>query len=121
MHELSIATEIIETVLNVAAEHRVNRVQEVILEVGPMRLVVPEALETAFEAVAKRTIAEGAKLTVVETPLRVRCRGCGNAYDCHIDDFLCPACGQADIEIIEGNDILLKSVVCQKDEGTETE
>ncbi len=113
MHEMSIATGILDTVLAVAAEHGAVRVEEVALEVGVMRLVVPEALAAAFEAVVAGTVVEGATLTQTEVPLQARCVPCGQAFNPTVDDFLCPACGQADVDILAGNDIILKSVVCQ--------
>ena len=116
MHELSIATQILETVLAAAAEHGAVRVEEVELEVGAMRLVVPEALDGAFEIAAEGTVAEGARLKQTEIPPRATCRHCGRAFEPKLDDFLCPACGQAEVEIVGGNDIILKSVVCQVDD-----
>ena len=117
MHELSIATQMIETVLAVAAEHRATRIEKVIVEIGVMRLVVPEILETAFDLAAKGTMAEGARLEAREVPLQVKCRQCGRSYQAEFDNFLCPGCGKADIDIVSGNEIVLKSVVCQVAEG----
>jgi Zn finger protein HypA/HybF involved in hydrogenase expression len=33
-----------------------------------------------------------------------------------IDNYLCPNCGQADAEFLAGNDIILKSLVCEKED-----
>jgi hydrogenase nickel incorporation protein HypA/HybF len=117
MHEMSIAMQLLDSVLAAAAEHGAARVESAEVHVGAMRLVVPEALKFAWEVACEGTPAEGSSLEIVETPLRGRCFACGAEYEPRLDDFLCPACGQADVEIVEGNDIVLRSVVCASEEG----
>jgi len=117
MHELSIAVQLLDSVLAAAAEHGARRVDEVVVEIGAMRLVVPEALQAAWEVAAEGTIAAAATLKVVEMALAGRCRACGRTFEPTIDSFVCPACGRADVEITGGNDILLTSVTCEREEG----
>lgn len=116
MHEMSIATHLVECILAAAAENDVARIEEVEVEVGAMRLVVPEALEMAFEAARAGTIAAGAALKVVEVAPVARCRPCGRTFHPADGEFLCPDCGQADADIVEGNDIRLTSMVCCTEE-----
>ena len=113
MHELSIATELIRCVLSAAEQHGARRVESVDVEVGPMQQIVPDALEAAFEVVSQDTIAKGAALTITVTALTGTCRACGKAFEPNLDDFLCPQCGQADVDITAGNDIVLKSLSCE--------
>ena len=117
MHEMSIATGILDSALAAAAEHGAARIVELDVELGVMRLVVPEALRMAFEVIAEGTAAEGARLKLTEVGLRGRCVPCGREFEPEVDNYLCPACGQADVDIFTGNDIILKSVVCQTEEG----
>ena len=81
-----------------------------------MRMVVPDALAMAFEAAAEGTLAAGAALKIVEVAPVARCRPCGRTFHPAEGEFLCPDCGRADAEIIEGNDICLKSMVCCAEE-----
>ena len=97
-----------------------QRVERVELIVGQMRLVVPEALVMAWQVISEGTIAAGAELAVVETPMEARCRQCGQEFAPQIDNYLCPACGQADVDIFAGDDIILKSVVCETDGSEDT-
>lgn len=113
MHELSIATELIRCVLAAAEQHGARRVESIDVEVGPMQQVVVEALEMAFEIVSEGTIAEGASLHVTKTALTATCRECGHAFEPSLDNFLCPQCGQADVDITAGNDIVLTSLSCE--------
>jgi len=112
MHEMSIADGVLRAVLDAAGGCGGRRVERVELAVGEMRLVVPEALEMAWQVVSEGTIAAGAELAVVETPMEARCRRCGRQFAPRIDNYLCPGCGLADVDILAGDDIILKSVVC---------
>jgi len=120
MHEMSIAEGVLAAVLDAAGGCGARRVDRVELIVGPMCLVVPEALVMAWQVVREGTIAAGAELSVAETPMQARCRQCGREFAPRIDNYLCPACGQADVDILAGDDIILKSVVCETDGGEDT-
>ena len=110
MHEMSIATELIDQILAAAASHGLQKVEEVVVETGALRQIVPDVMQAAFEAVSKGTIAEGAELTIVEVPARARCRKCGQEFEPQPDNFLCPLCLVADMQVVQGEDIILKSV-----------
>jgi hydrogenase nickel incorporation protein HypA/HybF len=117
MHEMSIAIQMLDQVTALAAEHAATRVAEIEVVAGAMRQVVPEALELAFAAAAQGTVAAGAELRIVEEPMRAACRDCGCAFAAEIDNYLCPQCGRANARIVAGNDIILKSVVCETPES----
>jgi len=121
MHEMSIAEGIIQTVLRAAGDSGARSVSRVELAVGQMRLVVPEALEMAWRAVSDGTIAAGSELAITEAPVAARCRQCGREFAPTIDDYLCPGCGQADVDITAGDDILLTSIACEVAENLNTE
>ncbi len=117
MHEMSIAEGVLSAVLDAADGCGARRVDRVELIVGQMRLVVPEALVMAWQVISEGTIAAGAELAVTETPMEAQCRRCGRKFAPRIDNYLCPGCGQADVDILAGDDIILKSVICETDGG----
>lgn len=117
MHELSIASAMMDQLLRIAGEQRARRITEVEVVCGVMQQVVPEALELAFEALSADTPAAGATLRIVEEPLEVVCRLCGTRFEAEIDDYLCRRCNAADVEIVAGRDIVLKTVVCEQEEA----
>jgi hydrogenase nickel incorporation protein HypA/HybF len=117
MHEMSIAVELVRQLEALAAEHGVGRVEELTVVAGRLRAVVPEALELAFAAAAEGTAAEGATLHLEFEDPQAVCRHCGLRYEPQMDSFLCGGCGRADVELVAGNDIVLKSVVCQEPDG----
>jgi hydrogenase nickel incorporation protein HypA/HybF len=117
MHEVALANDLVEQILSSVAGRGVARVLEVDLDVGAQRLVVPEALRMAFEAAARGTVAEGARLEIQEVAARAVCGSCGSEFRPGIDCYLCPACGRADARIVEGNDIILQSLSCEAEES----
>lgn len=110
MHEMSIAVALIRQLESLARERGLERIDEIALAVGSMRAIVPEALEMAFEVAAAGTCAAGAVLNVETVCVEARCRECGLRFEPGIDDFLCRGCNTADVEIIQGNDIVLTSL-----------
>ena len=119
MHEMAIATELLESVLSAVAEHGGGQVHEVEVALGAMRQVVPEALETTWQAVTKGTSAEGARLQMTEVPMQARCRSCNHEFAPVVESYLCPRCGQADVEILAGDAIILTSLTCEADDAAE--
>ena len=118
MHEMSIAIELVRQLEALADEHGVESIDAVTVAAGVFRGVVPEALNMAFEAAAAGTRAEGAELTLeVILPVAL-CRACGHRFEPEQNDFRCTRCRQADVDLVEGNDILLKSVTCSTEEET---
>lgn len=121
MHEMSIALALMQQLEAVASEHGVERIDALTVRAGVFRQVVPDALESAFEAVARGTRAEGATLTIEVTPAVAQCRRCGLRFQPALDCFLCERCGQADVELVEGNDIFLTSVTCELPDGVSSD
>ncbi len=107
MHELAIAEGVIDAVGQRVGRARVLRV---VVRIGRLACVEPDALRFCFEECARGTGAEGAALEIVDVPARARCRTCG-AEDVDVDPRipLCP-CGSADLEVRSGGELLLSAV-----------
>ena len=110
MHELSVVSGLFEILEEKAREAGAVRVTAVTIRVGRLSGVVPELLESAFDAFKKGTIASEASLQVEIAPLRVRCRSCGKETATDEPLFACPACGTPGLEILEGMDIFLQKL-----------
>jgi hydrogenase nickel incorporation protein HypA/HybF len=110
MHEMSIALELLEQVLAIAKKNSLNNVSEIEIEAGMLRLIEPEAMRLAWESACEGTAAAGSALILKEIPPSANCRNCKYDFLPSIVDFRCPKCNKADIEIINGNEIILKSV-----------
>jgi hydrogenase nickel incorporation protein HypA/HybF len=118
MHEMAIAASMLDGVVRAAEQAGAVRVEAVEVEIGAMRQVVPEALQMAWAAVRADTLADGATLRIEEIPAQAECRRCERRFEPDIDwSFLCPHCNRADVRIVGGNDIVLRSITCQTGPG----
>ena len=93
MHELGIATDLLDIALAEAKKHGGRRILAVNLRIGVLRGIVPEHLLFLFGHVSKGTIAEDARLEVEEEPVRIECGACGPS---EARGFVleCPSCGR---------------------------
>ncbi len=119
MHEMSIAVSLVEQLERLIEQHAAVRVVEVEVECGVMRQIVPEALQMAFAAATTDTAAHGATLRISAREIVALCRACGTRFDARIDDYLCPRCGTADVDVLAGRDIVLRTVVFETADGLE--
>ena len=110
LHELSVATRIAEVVNRVMDEHSARRVGEVRVEIGALTCIDPDSLDFCFQAIAKGTRLEDARLKILEVRPRARCRRCNTEYEVKWDDFRCPSCRSTEFDVLVGGDISIKDV-----------
>jgi hydrogenase nickel incorporation protein HypA/HybF len=106
MHELGIVQEVVAIAAESAEGRRVRRV---VLEIGALTAVVPDALLFAFELVAEGTVVQGAALEIRDVPARGRCRRCATDVELGKVWGAC-TCGSMDLEIISGNELRVKEL-----------
>ena len=118
MHELSLSSAIVDTVLRHAEGRRVNSVE---MRIGRLRQVVPDSLSFYFEIVSRDTACEGARLVCNEVEARVKCNDC-SASPWTLDQpiFRCPSCGGSDVEVLSGTEFLVESIDVEEKEGVVT-
>lgn len=102
MHEMSLAESVLEIIEESARAQDFRRVRRVVLEIGELAAVEPEAMRFCFDAVMRGTLAEGAELQIVETPGEGRCEACGAAVAMTERYGLCPDCGSAKLQVTAG-------------------
>jgi hydrogenase nickel incorporation protein HypA/HybF len=105
MHELGIAQEIVEIVAERASGARVTRV---VLEIGKLAAVLPDAVQFCFDLCVEGTLLEGATLVIIETPGRARCRECGAEVRLERPFGRCE-CGGTDLEWLSGEELKIKN------------
>jgi hydrogenase nickel incorporation protein HypA/HybF len=106
MHELGIAMRVVELAVESSGGARVGRI---VLEVGKLAVVLPDALRFCFDAAAEGTAAEGARLDIVEVPGLATCRACGGRVELSQPFGRC-ACGGSDLEWISGEELRIKEM-----------
>lgn len=108
MHELAITEAIVSEVCEHVGDARVRRV---VVEIGRLAAVMPDAVQFCFELAASGTQMEGAALEIIDIPARGHCRQCGEQIELG-DSFIgtCGECGGIDLEIMNGQELRIRSV-----------
>jgi hydrogenase nickel incorporation protein HypA/HybF len=114
MHELSLSSAIVNTVVKHAAGRPVSVVT---MRVGALRQVVPDTLEFYFGFVAEGTVCEGARLDQELVPARLRCAGCEREWEIDVPVFMCPECGPSGrVEVASGDEFEVESIEVEEAE-----
>lgn len=110
MHELSLATALMELVREQAASAGASRVTRLVLEIGVLSHVEPHALRFAFDAVARGGPAEGAIVDIRQIAGTTYCLDCEASVTVLTRDASCPACGGAKLLAQGGDAMRLKEM-----------
>ncbi len=110
MHELSIATNIVNLIEEKRREHNFEHVSKIILKIGEFSSVVPEALEFGFSIASKDSVAENAELVIQTVPLVLRCNTCNKEFPSEPYIFVCPYCESMDTDIVSGDELQIESI-----------
>ena len=111
MHEMGIMESAIEAVLAQARGHDATQVHQIVLRIGALSGVEPEALRLAFDAVVKDTPAAGADLEIETVPARGRCPNCDLEFAVDTDFvFTCPRCRRVSGELVQGRELELARI-----------
>jgi hydrogenase nickel incorporation protein HypA/HybF len=113
VHELSVASAILETVRKHADERPVTVVS---LRVGRLRQVVPRSLAFYWEIVSRNTICHGARLELEEIESRLQCTSCGHEWEPLLVAFRCERCGAGDVEVRSGEELEVDYIEVQTEQ-----
>ena len=106
MHELGITQEIVEIV---TSRCRGVKIARVVVEIGKLSAVLPEAVQFCFELCAEGTLAEGARLEIVQIAGEGRCRECGARVVLERPLGRCE-CGNTDLEFVAGDELRIREM-----------
>lgn len=106
MHELGITQEIIEIA---EAKAEGAKVRKLVIEIGKLSAVLPDAVRFCFEVIREGTALAEAELEILEPPGRARCRQCGNEVILERPFGRC-TCGGTDLEWLSGEELRIKEM-----------
>lgn len=107
MHEMSITQSVVEICTQNAGGRRVT---SVILEIGDLSGVVPDAIEFCFEACTRDTLLDGARLLIERVQALGRCRDCKAEFALSAYYDPCPACGGFGVDVLSGEELRVKEL-----------
>lgn len=114
MHEVSIAEEIKSVVIQKLKENHGKRIKKIKLLIGKMTTIVPDALRFAFDVVSKGTPLENALIEIKVLKTKAKCNSCSKKFEIKDYDFICPVCKSINFEIIQGREMIIKTIEMEK-------
>ena len=104
---MSICQGLMDQVERIAAEQNASQVDSISLSIGPLSGVEPDLLKRAYEVARLQTVAENAELEIQTGPIVVECRSCGASGEAQVNRLLCPSCGDWQVNLVQGDELLL--------------
>jgi len=105
MHELSIASAILDAVQTEAEKRPGSRVTKVVVRIGALSGVEPEALSFGFSVLVQGTMLEPLALEIEAVPRRQRCPACDLTFDVVDDNLACPRCANGETILAGGEEL----------------
>ncbi len=118
MHEYSVMSQIVDSILEEAKKRDAKKVEQVDLEIGDFTMLGDEQMKFAYEVLSKDTILQGSKLQVSHRKGKVKCDQCGYEGDVMIAEdsphravpiLECPKC-HSPAKIIEGRECFIRNI-----------
>jgi hydrogenase nickel incorporation protein HypA/HybF len=110
MHELGIASGILDIVRQYVPEARAALVRRVHVRIGELAGVVPETLEFCFSVAVEGTPYRSAVLDIEHVPMRGHCKDCGTSMSMREPVFWCPECGSPRVHLLCGREMQVEDV-----------
>ncbi len=108
MHELTLCKNILDIVISKLPVGAV--LKAIYLEVGALAAVDAQALQFGFGLCAKGTLAEGARLKVIEVAGKAHCQDCDYTFSIAHRYDACDQCGGHALLILSGEELNVKSL-----------
>ena len=110
MHEMSLCESVLQIIEQQAQTQQFRRVKTVWLEIGALSGVEPEAMRFSFEVVTQGSLADQARLEIVELPGIAWCMPCGREVAVRQLYDECPHCGSHQLQIVGGDQMRIKEL-----------
>jgi hydrogenase nickel incorporation protein HypA/HybF len=107
MHEYSVVQALMEKIETLAKENDATSISKVIVKIGVMSGIEPHLLELAFETFKERTICHKAEFIMDIQAVTILCHSCQLPSELENNHYICPACKSPDLEVTDGEDMIL--------------
>ncbi|TVQ35900.1 MAG: hydrogenase maturation nickel metallochaperone HypA [Spirochaetaceae bacterium] len=113
MHELSITSAILKTVLRHARRQRAARVHRILLVVSELSDLQPVWMQHYFDRVSRGSIAERARLEIEHQAPQFACNDCSAGFAVSlrtVDRVVCPHCGSGSCTLTRRADYIVEEI-----------
>ena len=113
MHELGILSSLVHTIEKIVKDEGLTEVEKIVIEIGELSGIVPVYIERCYPAAVYKTFMEKTELELIVVPGIVKCSDCQRIFNAVASDLRCPGCSGRNLEILSGNDMIIKEIVCK--------
>lgn len=110
MHELAIVEDLITMSEKQLEINGGTEIEKIVVKVGRLSGVEPHLLKSSFEFYKVQTKAKNAKLELKLQNVVVECKSCGEKSELDKNEFVCPKCGSAELNVTDGEDLYLMQI-----------
>ncbi len=110
MHELSLCESVLQVIEQQALVENYQTVTAVYLEIGALSGVDPEAMRFCFDSVVQGSLAEKARLEIIEIAGQAWCSACKANVLVEQRYEGCPNCGSYPLQINDGDQMRIKQL-----------
>lgn len=110
MHEMSLCEGVLQILEDNAKSQGYDRVKTVWLEIGALSSVELEAMRFCFDAVMRDTLADQARLEIIEVPGEAWCMQCSKTVPAKQRFDACPECGSYQLQVTGGDEMKIKEL-----------
>ncbi|MDJ0833529.1 MAG: hydrogenase maturation nickel metallochaperone HypA [Gammaproteobacteria bacterium] len=110
MHEMSLCEGILQVMQTEAQKQGFSQVKNVWLEIGDLAGVEVDAMLFSFDAVTRNSLADGAKLNIINIPGTAWCMQCGKNVPVTERFDACPECGSYQLQVTGGDEMRIKEL-----------
>lgn len=110
MHELALTEGIISIVNSEAKKQGFQSCRVIKIRIGELSGIIPDCLMEFFPIASKGTMAENAKLELLEVKAAFSCLDCGYQGPIPKGSACCPDCGGTAIRMTAGREFYVESL-----------
>jgi len=119
MHEFSISSEIVRTVLDTAEKNNGKKVLSIQLEIGELTHLNGDQVGFWIKELFKGSVAKDAEVRIKTTKARIHCKACGYKGGIESDQEdsfrhlalqTCPRCNSFQFKIEKGRECILRRI-----------
>jgi hydrogenase nickel incorporation protein HypA/HybF len=110
MHEMALCESILDALEHNARIENYARVKTVRLEIGALAGVEIDAMRFGFDVVMKGSLADGARLDIIEVPGSAWCLQCMKTVPVKQRYDACIDCGSYQLQVTGGEEMKIKQL-----------
>lgn len=110
MHEMSLCEGVLQALQDNARTQGYQRVKTVWLEIGALSGVEVEAMRFSFDVVTRGSLADHARLEIIDVPGEAWCMQCSKSVPAKQRFDACPDCGSYQLQVTAGEEMKIKEL-----------